>query len=42
MTASAAPVTSVGAPGMPRLLAAANALVAGDKGLVAIDESIPT
>jgi fructose-bisphosphate aldolase class I len=27
---------------MPRLVAAANALVAADKGLLAIDESIPT
>ena len=44
MTTSVAPthVTTVGAPGMPRLVAAANALVAGDKGLLAIDESIPT
>ncbi|MGO8771259.1 MAG: class I fructose-bisphosphate aldolase [Mycobacterium sp.] len=42
MTASAAPVTSVAASDLPRLVAAANALVAGDKGLLAIDESIPT
>ena len=35
-------MTSVGAPSMPALVAAANALVAGDKGLLAIDESIPT
>ncbi|UQX12564.1 class I fructose-bisphosphate aldolase [Candidatus Mycobacterium methanotrophicum] len=44
MTTSAAPthVTAVGAPGMPGVVAAANALVAGDKGLLAIDESIPT
>jgi len=36
------PVTVVAAPGLPRLVAAANALVAGDKGLLAIDESVPT
>ncbi len=36
------PVTVVAAPGFPRLVAAANALVDGDKGLLAIDESIPT
>ena len=44
MTTSTArvPVTTVGTPGMPRVVAAANALVAGDKGLLAIDESIPT
>ncbi len=32
----------VAALDLPRLVAAANALVAGDKGLLAIDESIPT
>ena len=44
MTTSAAPthITTVGASDVPRLVAAANALVAGDKGLLAIDESIPT
>ena len=44
MTTYAAPthMTTVGAPGTPRVVAAANALVAGDKGLLAIDESIPT
>ena len=36
------PVTVVTAPGFPRVVATANALVAGDKGLLAIDESIPT
>jgi fructose-bisphosphate aldolase, class I len=36
------PVTMVAAPDFPRLVAAANALVDGDKGLLAIDESIPT
>ena len=36
------PATSIAASGLPRLVAAANALVAGDKGLLAIDESIPT
>ena len=35
-------MTTVGAPGTRRAVAAANALVAGDKGLLAIDESIPT
>ena len=44
MTTSAtrAAVRSVGPPSVPALVAAANALVAGDKGLLAIDESIPT
>ncbi|MGB8390911.1 class I fructose-bisphosphate aldolase [Mycobacterium sp.] len=44
MTTSTArvPVTSVAASDLPRLVAAANALVAGNKGLLAIDESIPT
>ncbi len=36
------PVTTVDAPGMPPLVGAANALVAADKGLLALDESIPT
>ncbi|MFI5783303.1 class I fructose-bisphosphate aldolase [Nocardia sp. NPDC051570] len=44
MTTSAlpAPLSSLGAPSMPHLVSTANALVAGDKGLLAIDESIPT
>ena len=44
MTTSATRVAVrlVGAPSVPVLVAAANALVAGDKGLLAIDESIPT
>ena len=36
------PATPVAASGLPRLVAGANALVTGDKGLLAIDESIPT
>jgi fructose-bisphosphate aldolase class I len=44
MTTSTArvPVIPVAESDPPRLAAAANALVAGDKGLLAIDESIPT
>ena len=43
MTTSTArvPVTSVAASDLPRLVAAANVLVAGNKGLLAIDESKP-
>ena len=41
MTTSAAPVTSVAASDLPRLVAAANALVAGDKGLLAIESQTP-
>ncbi len=37
-----APVPSVAGLDLPRLITAANALVAADKGLLAIDESIPT
>ncbi len=37
-----ASASSVATRDMPRLIAAANALVAADKGLLAIDESIPT
>jgi fructose-bisphosphate aldolase class I len=40
--AAQVPVTVVAAPSFPRVVATANALVAGDKGLLAIDESIPT
>jgi hypothetical protein len=40
--AAQVPVTVVAAPDFPRVVATANALVGGDKGLLAIDESIPT
>jgi len=36
------PTTSLAESDLPRLVAAANALVDGDKGLLAIDQSIPT
>jgi fructose-bisphosphate aldolase class I len=40
--AAQVPATVVAAPGFPRVVATASALVAGDKGLLAIDESVPT
>jgi fructose-bisphosphate aldolase class I len=42
VSATLAPATAVATPDTPGLIAAANALVAADKGLLAIDESIPT
>ena len=44
MTTSTArvPTTSLAESDLPRVVAAANALVDGDKDLLAIDESIPT
>ncbi|WP_210729983.1 MULTISPECIES: class I fructose-bisphosphate aldolase [unclassified Rhodococcus (in: high G+C Gram-positive bacteria)] len=41
-TVAREPATEIDLPGIAYLVAAANALVAADKGLLAIDESIPT